>query len=387
MKKKYIFPVLAVLLFLFAACTANTDVPLEDEGPAPPLAAVDTVSFAAVGDNLIHGVIFMQAAQRAGQNGYDFTPLYENVSSFLSSYELRYINQETLVNREIAPAHYPCFSSPPEVGDELLTLGFRLFSLSNNHTYDQGALGIAATLRYWAEKDGVATTAGLWKDGLFEDIPLMEINGITFALLAYTEHTNGLPTPYAAEKRIIYTYEEAIIEQQIRLAATLADVVIVCPHWGVEDSHTVSSEQRILAQKMVDWGAGLVLGSHPHVLQEIEILENNETGRKVPVIYSLGNFVSAQSLPKQLVGGIFTMNFVKTGGITTAEDLQFYPTVTHYGSGYSNVTVYLLEDYTKELANAHGVRSAYPGFGLEFILQTVQANIAGEYLTAFLKQP
>lgn len=354
--------------------------PKETLPPPPEEPQASIVSFAATGDNLVHGALYMQAARRTGGDGYDFSPLYAGVESFLDRYDLKYINQETLVNRVYAPDTYPCFSTPAEVGDRLLSIGFQLFTTSNNHSYDKGAGGVEATLAYWAEKSEQCTVSGFWAEDELLDIPLYEINGITFALLAYTEHTNGIPTPTYAPKRVIYTSETDIIQQQINHASTIADVVIVCPHWGVEDSHTVTQAQRDLAQSMVDWGAGVILGTHPHVLQEAEILQNAETGREVPVIYSLGNFASAQSRPDELIGGFFTMDFVKLEDVTTAHNIQFFPTVTHYGSGHSEVKVYMFEDYTPELANAHGVRGDYPYFNFAYINAVVAENINDVFL-------
>ena len=82
-----------------------------------------------------------------------------------------------------------------------------------------------------------------------DKIPVYDKNGLRFACLAYTQYTNGLPTPQDAIAHVIYTSDTETIERQIKEARALADVVLVSVHWGNEDSHTTTDEQRALAQQ------------------------------------------------------------------------------------------------------------------------------------------
>ena len=382
MKKKLFSIVILLSVFLssFLPTNASSQVVSSPEQNLEEVAP-QRVSFLATGDNLIHGAIYMQALQRGNGNYYDFDFLYENISDFMHGYDLCYINQETLINSTYAPSTYPRFSSPPELGLTLYNLGFRVFSISNNHTYDLGAGGIDATLEYWNSMPNDIYLTGLYTNYTnYYNIPIYEMNGITFAFLAYTEHTNGLPTPYNSNAYVVYTSEEEILERQIRFANTLADVVVIIPHWGVEGTHTVSEAQRALANKMCIWGADVILGSHPHVLQEIEWLENNETGNRTLVIYSLGNFASAQSAPDNLIGGFFTFDIIKDNMYINFENVSFYPLITHYGYNYSNITVYPYSEYSNNLAINHGIRDNYPIFSLEYIDLVLKNTIDKEFL-------
>ncbi len=94
-------------------------------------------AFSATGDDLIHDGIFLQAKQRGGDH-YDFSFAYENMRDFYTQFDVNWLNQETLVNDAFAPSGYPMFSTPGEITDTLYSLGFRVFSLSNNHSYDKG---------------------------------------------------------------------------------------------------------------------------------------------------------------------------------------------------------------------------------------------------------
>ncbi len=358
-----------------AQSTAPTPTPTPEPTPAP------TVTFSATGDNLIHGSIYLQAQRRTTDGSYDFAPLYEEVAPFYAQQDLNFINQETLVNDELEPSHYPLFSSPGEVGRAAYDIGFRLFGTSNNHIYDKGSAGLGATLRFWEGMPEDALAFGLWEEGTEMEIPLYEKNGMTFACLAYTQYTNGIPTPADAPAHVILTSQTELIEAQIKKARELADVVLVSVHWGTEDSHTVTDGQALLAQQMADWGADLIIGTHPHVLQSAQWLDRQDGGRCF-VAYSLGNFVSAQSKPDQLIGAVLSCTFeMNDEGKAELRDPLFYPVVTHYGAGYSAIKVWFLQDYTEEQALAHGVRSDYPYFNYAYIQQVVAENLPAEFLS------
>ena len=371
-----------------SAGSATVSQPEEAE-PAPepePQPLVHIVRFSATGDNLIHAPIYKQAQRRAsGEEAYSFDYCYEHIAPFYAQHDVNWINQETLCTDELEPSSYPCFSTPGDCARALYRAGVRVFSLSNNHTYDKGASGIAATLRFWDSMPEDVVTTGLWKgESDYGRIPMQTVNGVTIAYLSYTEHTNGIPQSKAMTANIIYTSQTDVIEQQVRSAHQLADFVVVGVHWGVENSHTVVDAQRALAQSLADWGADLIVGTHPHVLQNAQWLTAAD-GRKVFTAYSLGNFISTQAKPDQLVGALLTVKLEKTTGPDgsvhcTVLDPRLWPTVTHYDAGKSNVRTYLLQDYTAALAQAHGVRNDYPDFSLEWIRTVTQKNIDPEFL-------
>ena len=363
-----------------------SSLPAEPEPEPEPQPVVETVRFSATGDNLIHSKIYQQAAARAvGDAAYSFDYCYANLVPFYSDFDVNWINQETLCTDELAPSTYPCFSTPGDCARALYRAGFRVFSLSNNHTYDKGASGIAATLRFWASMPADVVTTGLWRgEADYGTIPLHTVNGVTIAYLSYTEHTNGIPRSSAMEANVLYTSQTDVIEQQVRQAAQLADFVVVGVHGGVEDSHTITGAQRALAQQLADWGADVIVGTHPHVLQNAGWL-TAEDGRRVFAAYSLGNFLSTQSKKDQLIGAVLTLRLQKTtspDGTVQLEvlDPQLHPTVTHYGAGKSDVRTYLYRDYTPELAAAYGVRANDSDFSYDYIRAVAQQYIDPAFL-------
>lgn len=367
----------------------SSSLPEEPESAAAPSSSaapdpvVTAVQGAATGDNLLHDGLYLQAARRAqreGRSGYDFTALYEHVFPLFSGSDLNLINAETLFSDELEPSAYPRFCSPGDAGRALYDMGFNVFFLANNHIYDKGAEGLASTMRFWDSMPQDIAVSGLSPAGEEAPVPMLEKDGVRFACLAFTEMTNGLPTPSGAAYHVTLLSDEDEVRDQIERARRQADFVIVSAHWGTENTHTVSQNQRAWAQKLADWGADLILGTHPHVVQPIETVTSAD-GRTVPVAYSLGNFVSAQIPLDNLVGIVLRFTAEKTewpDGRTETEirDLAAVPVVMHYDANFANLRLYPFSSYTEELAASHGTG----GVTLAAIESILKENIAPEYL-------
>ncbi len=368
-----------------AAAPAATASPEPSPTPAPT-PQVSTVRFSASGDNLIHSKIYQQAAENAKDGAaYDFSSCYENVAPFFANFDVNWINQESLVNDTLPPSTYPCFSTPGECARTLYDIGFRVFSLSNNHTYDKGDAGIRATEAFWSSMPKDVVTTGLWAGGSDCDrIPLQEVNGVTIAYLSYTEQTNGNRVSSDCPATVILTSQTDLIAHQVQLAAQQADFVVVGVHWGVEYSHARSDAQKALAQNLANWGADVIIGTHPHVLQDAEWL-TAEDGRQTFVAYSLGNFLSTQRKADTMAGAILTCTLQKTtdpdGTVSCAvEGPALHPVITHYTSGVHNITNYLYRDYTQELASQHGIRAYDSKFSYQYITEMIQNTVNQAYL-------
>ena len=143
---------------------APTAAPTAEPTPEPtPL--VQTVRFSATGDNLIHEGLYNQARDRAGGEGYDFTAAYEPMRDFYAGFDVNWLNQETLVNDDYEPSGYPMFSTPGDITNALYDIGFRVFSLSNNHSYDKGAGGIESSMAPLGRMPEDVVTAGFYDPG------------------------------------------------------------------------------------------------------------------------------------------------------------------------------------------------------------------------------
>jgi poly-gamma-glutamate synthesis protein (capsule biosynthesis protein) len=325
-----------------------------------------SVSVAAVGDNLIHAPIYGQARRRAIIEGdFDFNPAYENITKIIAEHDLAMINMETLII-DAEPSCFPFFSSPIALGDYLLSIGFNVFALANNHTLDKGTDGLTASLDYWNSRNAV--TAGAYYNITDRNnIRTKEINGIKFSFLSYTEHLNGLFLPADSELQIGDLNDFDTVIREIKNAKEITDVCVVFLHWGTENYDRVENNQREIARLLSEAGADVILGTHPHVLRDIEFIERSN-GEKTLVAYSLGNFISAQNIPQTMIGGILSFDVKLNTETKTVEitDVVLHPIITHYDNEYRFIRIYPLEMYNEEKALMHGVNK-FGEFSIDYI--------------------
>ena len=324
----------------------------------PPPPDIRTVHLVCAGDNLIHSSIYKQAKRRAeanGEDGYDFDYVYEKVEKYLDRADIAILNQETIVTDELEPSDYPRFCSPADLGEKMIEMGFNAFSLSNNHILDRGEEGLLATLRFWDSHEGIIRYGAYRDEEDMNNIRTTEVNGVTFAFLGYMEHTNGLSLPSDSECKITYFDELDLIEQQVRRADEIADVVIVSAHYGKETINEQTQTQLDLTQKLVEWGADLIIGTQPHTAQGMEYIQKTD-GSNAFVFYCLGNFVSAQSYELTMVGILGDLDIVKNmdTGEVTIENVKAIPIITQYGYNYSNIHIEPYATYTEEMLEDHG---------------------------------
>lgn len=345
--------------------TSTTSPKAEDvETTTPPQPENPTVELFTAGDNLIHSSIYEQAQSRSESGGYDFDYAYENIAPIIPKHGVKILNQETLIcNGEYPPSSYPCFNSPPELGDKMIELGFNVFSMANNHVLDKGRGGLQAALDYWDSKTDVVVCGAYRNDEDMQNIRTLGIDGIVFSFLGFTEHTNGIKLWTDTDYKITYTSETEVMKQLIEKADEVSDVVVVNVHWGVENSNTVTDSQRFLAKKFADWGADVIIGTHPHTIQSMEYIDKDD-GSQAFVLYSLGNFISAQSKLNLMVGMVASMDItldLESGEITIS-DVQATPIITHYTGSYKNIRNYPYYEYTAQLASQHGINGMSKGY-------------------------
>lgn len=356
-----------------------------------PIPEDPTVHFLAVGDNLVQTHVYRSAQEWSTDGTYDFTKTYENIAPIVAAADVAIINQETLIcggNYEISGSNFN-FNSPTELGDELVEIGFDVFTIANNHLRDKGMDGLLSSLDYW---DGMMDKHDILVVGAYRNaadqnnIRVQEVNGMKIAYLAYTEHLNGYTIPADSPVKVGFTDDVALIERQITEAKEIADAVIVAAHWGNEDTHIVADRVYTLAEQMVQWGADVVLGTHSHTAQTMEYI-TREDGTRGFVFYSLGNFVSAQTDNFNLVGemGEFDLTLDLDTDEIIVENIEVLPVITHYDNAKrENLRLYPYYMYTAALADSHGVPYAPLGtaktFGMDVIDKIIAANIPEEFL-------
>ena len=395
-KKLLALPILAAFLIggcfsqNVAAAPAATNETLSEAESSPEY----DITIMAVGDNLMHMGVVNSGKQEDGSLNYTF--LYDGISEFLQKADIKIINQETILGgNERGFSGYPRFNSPTEVGDAIARSGFNVVLHASNHAADQNADGLISCANFWAGYPGVLMTgirADAEKAG---EIPLLPVGDITFAILNYTYgpnmetlpkslegHLNLLCDYNAKTRKIDFTTLNPQVITDIQNAKALADVVIVCPHWGTEYMTTPSGYQQQFAMQMAEAGADLIIGTHPHVVQPVEWITAGN-GNRALCFYSLGNYVSTQKGGISMLEALAWVTFhVDEGGVSIREDKSgAVPLVCHYASGPVRMQqVYLLEDYTAELAACHGIHS-YGGVNLTLKdLLCWSAEILGDHV-------
>ena len=359
----------------------NTGEPIE---PIPePLHEVTRISFLAAGDNVIHPCIYIDARNRATAKTrpYNFRPMYDDVDEYIASFDIAFINQETLMGGdELGFSGYPQFNSPRDLGRDLRDMGFDIVNIANNHMCDKKEEGLAGTIDFWEseEMSDITLIGGYRNKEDYDNIRTVEYNGVTVALLSYTYGTNGLRLPSDSEYVIPYINDADII-RQTAIAEEVGDITVVSVHWGEENTSRPTSEQRRVAKLLAENGADVIIGHHPHVLQPIEWIET-DAGRTL-CAYSLGNLVSAMQYWENMVGGFFTFDIVKmSDGTVFCENPAFVPTAFYYGENYLGSHLYFLSDYPERKAENHGTGKIYDSPATPSDMLAYAKKIMGDHL-------
>lgn len=315
----------------------------------PKLPEEKKMSIVMVGDALIHGAIYMDA-EISYNKKYDFTSMFTDIEPIIKKYDLRYYNQESIIGgKKIGVSHYPRLNSPEEIGENLVDIGFNMVSLANNHTLDKGEDGVLNSLDFWKKQDGVKISGSYNSFEERDTIPVYEQNGIKYAFLAYTKSTNGLNPPTGKEY-YVNVYDKDLVKRDVEYVKSKgAEVVIVSMHWGNEYTHTPTESQKEQARYLSELGVNLIIGSHPHVIQPIEYVGDTL------VIYSLGNFISAQRVlgQEKIIGLLVGTDIIIRDGKVTFDNTDFELLYTYYTKSntgfkvipFSKLTNKKLKDY------------------------------------------
>ena len=358
--------------------TAQTTEKSEEPSAPSKSSGSGVVTLTAVGDNLIQEQLI--AAGQSEDGTEDYSSFYANISKYLSSSDIAAINQETVLGgSDFDYSGYPLYNTPWAVGEAAADAGFNLFTCATEHALDMGYEGIRQECAFFDKLPDTVHLGTHTSESDYSSIKYIKKNNIVFALLNYTHGTNGILAP-DDKQWCVDIMDKEKITRDIKEARGKADVVVVFPHWGTENSIDVTSYQKEYVQLFSDLGVDIVIGTHPHVLQQVEWIENSNTGRRMLVYYSLGNFISYQTGLDQLCGGMAQIKIEKTRRGTTVSSAKLIPTVCWYNetNGDYSFTVYALSDYTKDIAKTHFLFGS--GATPEYFTKLVDKVIPKEFL-------
>ena len=236
-----------------------------------------------------------------------FSKYFQEIEKEIKEADIAIANMEfTLAGKPYTG--YPAFSAPDEFAEHLALCGFDIFLCANNHILDKGSMGTSRTLdiykklrdQYGIRYAGIRDNAENLQDGAI----LTTIRkGIRIGILNMTYGTNLGATEHWP--KVIYQSQKELISKALHSAKKESDVIIALPHWGNEYELLHSPEQEVTAKWLIDHGADVIIGSHPHVAQDTDIINN------VPIAYSLGNLVSNMSATNTQLGLMATIRIVR----------------------------------------------------------------------------
>lgn len=310
MKKYYIISaviIIAVGLWIILPPLLHGDKQ-EVEPPKPPVVEQEeavSISISAVGDVMVHKPQ-IPAQYDSATGAYNFDNNFEYVKKYIEKADLALCNLETTFAGGTYTG-YPVFNAPESLAEALKKAGFDVALTANNHIMDKGLSGMKRTLEI--TRDAGLQTTGTHLDGE-KDYTILDVKNVKIGIVAYLYETpeigavstiNG--NQISAEAwSLLNTFSYNTLDEDLEKVkksiqdarAEGAEIVVCYFHWGEEYQRSPNEYQQYMAMEAASYGADVIFASHPHVLQGMEMLTDDATGRKVPVFYSMGNFISNQ---------------------------------------------------------------------------------------------
>ena len=265
----------------------------------------DSISLEFIGDVMLHQAQIDNARRSCG-SGFDFSEYFRGIEEDLREADLAVANMEfTLAGEPFSG--YPAFSAPDAYASYMAECGIDVFLTANNHILDKGEKGLERTLGIYRKMEKDCGTRFTGSSGSEEEekriYPLMlNVGGFRLALINFTYGTNvagrkSYPGAFLTDRK-------KILDAMRRAQRLDADLIVVLPHWGEEYVLKHSDSQEETALWLAENGADLIVGTHPHVVQDVMYIEAEENGRRrtVPAVFSLGNAISNMSAPNTQIG-------------------------------------------------------------------------------------
>lgn len=269
------------------------------------LSAQERITLLFVGDLMQHQAQI--DAARTSDGKYDYSPYFSLVKEQISRADLAIANLEVTLGGKPYRG-YPTFSAPDEYLQTIKDAGFDILLTANNHCLDRGKKGLERTIFMLDSLHIPHAGTYLNETERRRHHPLfIKKNGFRIALLNYTYGTNGIKT--TVPNVVNYIEKETILQDIHSAQAVCPDAIIACMHWGEEYHSLPNKEQRELANWLLEQGVTHVIGSHPHVIQPMEL--RSDGNQQHVIVYSLGNFISNMSAENTDGGLIFTLQLEK----------------------------------------------------------------------------
>ena len=303
------------MLFLLAiGATFRFYLPSQDQIPPISLEHTqpkqqDVYSILLAGDVMLDRGVGWYVAR---QGGGDWRFPWHFVADRLSSADLVFLNHEGVmsdVGQDAGGVH--SFNFPLDALDGLLFAGVDVVSLANNHIFDWGAAALCSTQRRLYEH-GIGTV-GAGCSYAEANAPYIH----TFddeSRVGFLGYTSFYPNGAAGDTHPgISDYTPGNMQGRINALREEVDVVFVSMHWGEEYQSTSNAEQQRVGRMLIDAGADVVVGHHPHTIQEVEGYNGGW------IFYSLGNFIFDQYFSEETMEGLVAVVAVQGGEVVSVD--------------------------------------------------------------------
>ena len=304
------------------------------------------IRISAVGDILCENDMLKDAYDKNTGN-YDFTSMFKNMSTFFSNSDITVGTMETNFT-DNKYSGYGQRNSPISFAEAIKNTGVDLVSISTNHSLDYGITGLQETKR---------TLEGLGYDVIGDNlgenrVTVKTIKNTKIAFLSYTYGFENQNSKTEDELDSANLYNSEIAQEDLEYAKENADYSIIIMHWGDAYSTKPNKEQQNIAKFLVENGADMILGNHASAVQKMEIIQNPE-GKNVLVAYSLGNYISGETMDISKIELVLNIELRKIGetGEVVLSKVDYTP-------------IYVLDNGTKaenryELIDMKGTAKAY----------------------------
>jgi len=331
------------------------------------------ISLIMVGDMLMHLNVTKSGFIDAEGNQKNYDHIFANVKSDVQAADISIVNQEIMMGgADMGYSGYPMFNTADELAAGIHDAGFNTVLHATNHTMDKWKQGLLHTMEVWKQYPDIKVLGINETAEQQDEIYVYEKDGMKIALLNYTYGLNGMPLPEGMPYAV-NLMDEGLMDRNIKKAHEVADFVVVLIHWGNEYQTYASDNQKMWCKFFLDRDVDLIIGAHPHVIQPIEWYENESTGHKMLVYYSLGNFITGTrstnpGTGEQAVGGMAKVELTRDDtGKVVIDSYGIEPTVAHVDvrGGYGSIYVKFLKDYTEEDMSNNSIHRQDPKFTIQ----------------------
>ena len=304
------------------------------------------IRISAVGDILCENSILEDAYDKGTQN-YDFTSMFKNMSTFFADSDITVGTMETNYT-DNKYSGYGQRNSPISFAEALKNIGIDLVSISTNHSLDYGIEGLQETKRALEGIGYDVVGDNLWESR----VKIKTIKNTKIAFLSYTYGFENQNSKTKEELDSANIYNSEIAKKDLEYAKENADYSIIIMHWGDAYSTKPNKEQQNIAKFLVENGADMILGNHASAVQKMEVMQSPE-GKNVLVAYSLGNYISGETMDISKIELVLNIELRKSGetGEVVLSKVDYTP-------------IYVLDRGTKaenryELIDMKGTAKAY----------------------------